>query len=333
MMAYAFHSLHEKEYSKVVNEEFENASDLLGAILAIGINNQIKRGLSRSYVEHTDEISSPKGKIEISQSLDCISSGRQKLVCSFEAFSEDNDLNRVLKCTAMLLIKSSEIKNSTRSTLRKAMFSFSEVTLISEKDIKWECINFNRNNATYYWLINVCRMLISELLPNSNGNEKTVPFYLDDQKMHRLFEKFVLEYYKKHHPNFKPKASNIEWVTDNGYVDLLPAMKSDILLSNQDKTMIIDTKYYSHMLQSNELYGSKSQHSHNLYQIFTYVKNHDTGNVGKVIGILLYARTEEGILPDRSYALSGNSIVVRSIDLFKDFSEIRNQLDTLVTIM
>ena len=32
-----------------------------------------------------------------------------------------------------------------------------------------------------------------------------------DDHMCRLIEKFVLEYYKKHHPELKPCAAQIDW--------------------------------------------------------------------------------------------------------------------------
>ena len=47
-------------------------------------------------------------------------------------------------------------------------------------------------------------------------------------------------------------------------------------------------------MQTHKQYDSRSLHSSNLYQIFTYV-NKDVGNTGNVAGMLLYAKTEETI--------------------------------------
>ncbi|MED9948111.1 MAG: 5-methylcytosine-specific restriction endonuclease system specificity protein McrC, partial [Peptacetobacter hiranonis] len=52
MLAYAFQILKSDVYSFCETEEFENAADLLAAILEKGISIQIKkRGLKRDYVE------------------------------------------------------------------------------------------------------------------------------------------------------------------------------------------------------------------------------------------------------------------------------------------
>ena len=69
-------------------------------------------------------------------------------------------------------------------------------------------------------------------------------------------------------------------------VEFLPKMKTDIMLKKGSKTLIIDTKYYGHMMQ--EQFNKLSINSSNLYQIFTYVKNQDSEGTGNVSGMLLY---------------------------------------------
>lgn len=54
MLAYAFQVLNEEDYKRVATEDFEYASNLFAAILAKGIANQIKRGLSREYISKTE---------------------------------------------------------------------------------------------------------------------------------------------------------------------------------------------------------------------------------------------------------------------------------------
>lgn len=47
----------------------------------------------------------------------------------------------------------------------------------------------------------------------------------------------------------------------------------------------------------------------------------------KVSGMLLYAKTDEEILPDNTYKMSGNTIGVGTLDLNQDFGLIKEQLD------
>ena len=70
-------------------------------------------------------------------------------------------------------------------------------------------------------------------------------------------------------------ASQIPWALDDGIGTMLPIMQSDITLSQGSRVLIIDAKYYTHTMQTQ--YDVHTLHSNNLYQIFIYVKNKDTG--------------------------------------------------------
>lgn len=51
---------------------------------------------------------------------------------------------------------------------------------------------------------------------------------------------------------------------------------------------------------------------------------------GKVSGALLYAQTDEAIMPDHEYRMAGNKINVKTLDLSGDFETIKQQLNYLV---
>ena len=92
----------------------------------------------------------------------------------------------------------------------------------------------------------------------------------------------------------------------------------------------IDAKYYAHTTQRQ--YDKNTLHSGNLYQIFTYVKNKEAElaeQPHKVAGMLLYARTDEEIYPEKEYRMSGNQIGVRTLNLAGDFDMIKNQLNEI----
>ena len=46
--------------------------------------------------------------------------------------------------------------------------------------------------------------------------------------------------------------------------------------------------------------------------------------------MLLYAKTDEAVLPDNDYVMSGNKISVKTLDLDCDFSQISEQLDRII---
>ena len=230
----------------------------------------------------------------------------------------------------MNILLKSDISRENKKNLKRLLMYFGEVDLIDVKDIDWK-IRFDRNNQTYMMIIGICYLTINGLLQTENGGNVKLMDFLDDQSMHRLYEKFILNYYIKEHPEIKASVSQIKWQLDDDNSFMLPKMQTDVYLEQGNKILIIDAKYYSHTTQKN--FDSHTVHSGNLYQIFTYVKNKQEevrGNAMEVSGMLLYARTNESIQPDNDYSMSGNKISVKTLDLNQEFNVIKNQLDNIV---
>ena len=328
MLSYAFQMLNEQGYKNLATEDFDNAGDLCAAILIRGISYQLKRGLGCEYISETDTISAIRGKIEITESIKNQSMIRSQMVCTYDEFSVNSPLNQIIKSTVMLLLKA-DISKARKKELRKLMVYFDDVSVVDVRSINWS-INYNRNNQTYRLLITICYLVVKGLLQSKSDGFVKMMDFLDEQRMCRLYEKFILEYYKKHYPQIRTAASQIDWALDDGIGTMLPTMQSDIMLSYQkgeiDKTLIIDAKYYAHTTQVQ--YDVHTLHSNNLYQIFTYVKNKATKG-GEVAGMLLYAKTDEEIYPNNEYQMSGNKITVRTLDLNCEFENIAAQLDEI----
>ena len=329
MLAYAFQVLNEQGYRDVALEtDFENTAELLAAILCRGVAVQIKRGLLREYIVTEDALSSPRGKIEVSESIKSLSVRKKQLVCSYDDFSTNAYNNRIIKTTFEVLLRS-KISKERKKEIKKLLIYFDGVDVLDIHTINWNQ-RYDRNNQTYRMLVSVCFMVIKGLLQTTADGSTKLMDFLDEQRMCRLYEKFILEYYRRHYPQIKTASSQIGWALDDGISAMLPTMQSDIMLTYGNKVLIIDAKYYAHTTQVQ--YDKHTLHSNNLYQIFTYVKNKDSEFGDKpheVSGMLLYAQTDEAIQPDNTYMMSGNKISVKTLDLNCDFSEIAAQLNAI----
>ena len=49
--------------------------------------------------------------------------------------------------------------------------------------------------------------------------------------------------------------------------------------------------------------------------------------MGNVAGMLLYAKTDEAIVPDCEFTISGSKIMIKTLDLNLEFKRIAAQLD------
>ena len=327
MLAYAFKVLNEQGYKKVAAEDFENTADILAAILIRGIGIQIKRGLKKDYIPKTEPLSLLRGKIDVTASIKEQTLHHRQMVCSYDDFSPNAYMNRILKTTVQILLKA-DVAKERKKALHKLMVYFAEVEPLEVKSINWH-LRYDRNNQTYRMLIAICYLVVKGLLQTqSDGNIKLMDF-LDESQMHSLYERFIREYYRREFPQITVSAAQIPWDLDNDMRDMLPTMQTDISLTTAGKTLIIDAKYYAHAAQSQ--YGVYSQHSGNLYQIFTYVKNQAAlmASPQDVAGMLLYAKTDEDVDINKDYQMSGNRISVRTLDLSGDFSLIKATLDRI----
>ena len=329
MLAYAFQVLNEHGYKSIATEDFDNTAELCAAILTRGIKIQIKRGLGKEYMSRTESLASLRGKIDITESIKTQALQRRQLVCSYDEFSVNSFMNRIIKSTMLLLLRADIVK-TRKKELKKLLVYFDDVDPIDLHSVNWN-MQYNRNNQTYRMLIGICYLIIKGLLQTqSDGTTKLMDF-LDEQRMHRLYEKFILEYYRKEYPQITANASQIPWQLDDDMGAMLPVMQTDTMLSYGEKTLIIDAKYYAHTTQLQ--YDKHTLHSGNVYQIFTYVKNKEAELADRpheVSGILLYAKTDEDIYPENEYWMSGNRIEVRTLNLDGDFSMIKAQLDGIV---
>lgn len=332
MLSYAFQDLRPDREDDVAGEDFERIHDLFASILSKGIARQLKQGLYREYVNHVEDLPVLRGKVEMAGTIRNRLARNRRMSCEYDELSEDNLLNQILKTTAMLLLRHGDVSAEHRDELKKRMLFFATVSEVEPAGIRWSSIRFTRNNQSYRMLLSVCQLVIDGMLLTDERGELHLMTYIKPQYMERLYEKFILEYYRKECGLAQASSPQIKWALDGGMGTMLPTMQSDIVLSRGGTVLIIDAKYYTHTLQTREAYDSATIHSNNLYQIFTYVKNKEAelaGGPHEVSGMLLYAKTDEETQPDGVYQMSGNQISVRTLDLNLPFEQIAAQLDSI----
>ena len=330
MLAYAFQELRQNNYAEIQGETFNDIYDLFSEILARGISYQLKQGLYREYVARNESLQTVRGKIDINGTIAKRMRNSKQMVCNFDELSENNVYNQILVTTAYILIKHSDVKKEKKAQLKRLMPFFQNVQPIDIHAIRWNVLRFDRNNRNYRMLLYICYFIVSEwLMTTEEGNYKMREF--SDDHMCRLFEKFVLEYYKKHHPETKACAAQIGWniVEEATDTSVLPIMQSDVILSLGQRTLIIDTKYYTKIMQTR--YGKDTLRNAHLYQIHTYVDEYDKEHRHNVDGMVLYAKTKEDTLNDAQIRhQQGYTLFLRTLDLNVDFESIKSRLDSFL---
>jgi len=224
MLTYAFQVLRQTTYENIDAEDFDNIHDLFAAILSKGISGQLKQGLYKEYVNMSDELVAMRGKLNLSGTIKNKIQRKQVLSCEYDELSENNLLNQILKTTMLLLVKERTVKEERRAVLKKSLLFFGTVDYIEPCEIRWDRVHYHRNNQSYKMLLNVCRLIIDGMLLSTEQGEMKLAGFLDEQRMSKLYEKFILEYYRLHHPELHANPDQVKWNLDDENDMWLPSM-------------------------------------------------------------------------------------------------------------
>lgn len=332
MLAYAFRfdKLIEKNIFLGSFEEFENVYDLLSFMLFTFINKMIKRGFYKDYKLTTEITSVARGKINFGQSIKENTLINRKLVCSFDDFSDNIYLNKIIKTTLFYLIKSNKMKKENKQKIKKIYLYFDDIDILDNRTIRWNQIILNKSNRRYQVIINICYLILKELIITQENGENRYRDFFEDEKLSVIYERFVREYYKKHYPKLNPSIKSMKWNIDEGYpmIDFLPTMITDINLYHENKVLIIDTKFYANILEKGR-YDKKIISRNNWNQLFAYISNYSYNSDKKVSGMLLYAQTDEEIANNSVTSVMGYKMSIRVLDLRRNFNSISYELNKI----
>ena len=336
MLSYAYQVLRQSNYESIAAEDFQNINDLFSAILAGGMSQQVKQGLYKEYISFHEDLQTLRGKLDINGSIRNRINHVQRLACDFDNLSVNNLFNRILKSTAVYLSKQKDVSGENKKALNKALYGFTAVDIIDLRAIPWSTLTYQRNNQSYRMMIYLCNFVINRMLLTTSAGEYKMRQFTEEH-MAALYEKFILEYYRKHHPELHPSSKQIgfdirESISEEAS-DFLPKMQSDIYLTRSGKTLIIDAKYYKNIWQRydrDDPETSRTIRNAHLYQIMSYVNNTDKTHTGNVSGVLLYAQTG-----NKQYSLDypnigGNHYAIKTLDLNTYFDDLSNQLEFIV---
>ena len=104
-----------------------HVEDMLAAILSRGIAQQLKQGLYRTYIEHNEQSKTLRGKLNPYPTRKMQIMRQQRFDCTFDDLSVDNELNQILKATAIALIRCPEVDLKRKQELRQELLFFSSI--------------------------------------------------------------------------------------------------------------------------------------------------------------------------------------------------------------
>ena len=329
LLCYAWNHVQDQDTTRLRFQPHHGALDLLGKVLAGGVNHLLRRGLDRGYLERREDLAGIRGKLAVGETTKRALKARARAACDFEELSPDILRNRILQASLRRLLSrggvdlSPDVRKEVRSAFRK-MPGVSPLRLTRGAFTRVQLAGGNRK--LYRFLLSVCRLIHDSLLVDKRtGRTVFRDFRRDNATMWRLFEDFALGFYRREQSEFRVRGqSPIRWSGREGTPDanraLVPGMKADLVLESSHRRIIIDTKFYRTVLPGGKLSSS------NLYQLVAYLRNRQAtlSDGPHHEGILLYARPGKSVRAD--VRLEGFRVRARTVDLNRPWREIHQAM-------
>ncbi|WP_338452568.1 hypothetical protein R4Z09_12220 [Niallia oryzisoli] len=245
-----------------------------------------RRGFVKDYVSVIETTGRVGGRVMMTESMSYILARQPVVVCEKDHYTANILLNQIMKSTLQAICKNRFVKKETRMTSFAFLDYFPEVDSPPITKGMFSRIYFGRHNVYYRRMIHLARLLHElTLLSHKNGNWSLFSAELDEASLNSIFEKFLLNFYRIEQEDYRVSSEVMQWNL-KGNRTLLPSMRTDISLTHKNglEKIVMDAKFYKNVFQ--EHFGKASFHSHNLYQLFTYLMHQPKES--NLRGILIY---------------------------------------------
>lgn len=307
-----------KHFSLLNLERFRgDFFEVLIGIFAENVNKRLRHDLKRNYVSQEEPCPFLRGKLLVSTQIRRGTVDRSNLFCRYDEFTEDNLINRTLKCVCALMLRTSKNQANCK-ILEHNLMLLADVRDQRIIPAEIDRIHFTRLNVEYKPLIDLCRLFLSKRTVSlQSAGLETFSFMFD---MNRLFEEFIFQFLCTH-----KTALGLESVDGQRKLGRLFDefnMIYDVLVEtvSGDK-LLIDSKYKAPDNQKRHQGLAQSD----FYQMFAYALSQEK-KYRRVV--LLYPKSE---MREASF-LHDNAdhtvnLDVRCVDLEKIWDQQNRKLD------
>jgi len=333
LLCYAWDVLEERDDALVSELDGLSHVELLAKVLTIAGQRLWRRGLDRGYQMVTEEVRSPRGRLDVPQMVARRLQDRGLAACRFDVLTHDVLHNQIIASTARRLITLADLDDKIRDGLINLSRTLGEISTIPIRAALFTQLQLYGRLGRYRLPIHVCELLHAQLVVDEATGELHFRDYVeDDKRMARLFEAFVRNFYERELPGWSVKRDTIHWELEAlapGAAEYLPRMNTDISLRGPGRTVIIDTKFYAKALVSYRGGADKLRPGH-LYQMTAYLRNIASrgGSDATAAGVLLYPEVQP--IPTLQYTYGANRLTAAGIDLTQDWRLIHDRLLDLV---
>jgi 5-methylcytosine-specific restriction enzyme subunit McrC len=212
LLSYAWDQFAPRQIERIASEPFPDALHLFASMLDYGVRALHQRGFETGYIAVEDTTSSPRGRILVSQTIRLLATKPARVHCAYDEMSLDVLTNQILKATLGRILGTDELDRDLRGHLRQTYRLLAQVSGIDLSSRVFHQVHLHRNNRLYAFLMNVCRFLYDSLQPVEDaGTYRFQDVLREPERMRRVFEKFVRNFYGRNQREFSVGKQRMDW--------------------------------------------------------------------------------------------------------------------------
>ena len=340
MLLYAWSELPLKKHWLLVDAESAPTLDaLLTSALMKLINQRLRIGLGRNYVNEQQTLRGIRGRIDFGKSLKHHTFEHGEAVCEFQGYRANEPRNQIVRSTLARLVQTGQFgpdvhqANALRHHLRRLTRSLDGIDLIELTPDFIHRQQLGRHDRDYRLMLAICGLILQRQMPTESAGQYALPAIdRDALVLHNVYERFVANFYRIHLDGWTVASQKrLEWIEKYAANKFLPSMVPDLVLQKKTsgQLIILDTKFTAHSLVENQ-WGRPVFDSSHLYQLYAYLKSQE--NLSKehrsASGILLYPAIQYAF--SERIELQDHLMRIECIDLSVPWQDIEGHLLNLI---
>jgi 5-methylcytosine-specific restriction enzyme subunit McrC len=335
MLLYAWNeSPHSPIWRMVSVERAPSLDALLATLLIKLVQQRLRIGLGRSYMAEQQTLRGIRGRVQFTKSLKQRTFERGQVLCEFENYSTNAPKNQIVRSTLLHLAQVGEFgpdrkqAEELRHGLRKLVQTLDGIDLIQLTADFIRRQQAKRQDHDYRVMLAICDLILQRKMPTEQAGHRYVSQLERDRfVLHRLYERFVANFYRHHLRQWHVSSQSVLAWPDKSSNQYLPTMKPDVVLKEESsgQIIILDTKFTAKSLIENR-WGKEMFDPSHLYQIYTYLgtQAHLSDQHRRATGILLYPAITEEL--SEAVELQSHRIRVECVNLAASWQHIEQRL-------
>jgi 5-methylcytosine-specific restriction enzyme subunit McrC len=168
----------------------EGLLDILIRLFADKLLTEARRGLPRAYLQHEDDLSALRGRLNVVRQFTAHAVRPDRLACRFDGLSSNIPLLQIMKACVLTLRRHARAADTVRK-LDELRFVLADIADVSVTALPWHEVRIDRTNRRWEALFGLARLFLKRDWQATHHDPNASPGITLLFPMNDLFEAYI----------------------------------------------------------------------------------------------------------------------------------------------